>query len=100
MKQHNATSCNNWNILQCVFIEDLRYVEKKLCTLFYRHFHLSVLLWKQSAMRIYTYLMGDPFRVFITDLEKGPTARTAQPLYTSTLFVILNILQNCTVHIL
>lgn len=55
----------------------------------------------QSALRIYMYLTGDRtdhlFRVFTTDSE---IARTAQPLYPSTLYVILSRLLNCAVHIL
>lgn len=66
------TSCNQWNIPKYVLI--VCYVKKELCTLFYRLFHLSMLLWKQRASRVNMYLMGDrincPFRVFIRDLEK------------------------------
>lgn len=62
-----------------MLIEDLCYLEKELCTLFYTRFHLSVLLWKKSALTIYMYLIGDHmdsrFRAFITNLEKNTTAR-------------------------
>lgn len=50
------------------------------------------------------YLMGDrincPFRVFIRDLEKTQQQGLLGLFIYNALYVILNIFQNCTVHIL
>lgn len=96
------TSCNQWNIPKYVLL--VCYVKKELCTLFYRLFHLSMLLWKQRASRVNMYLMGDrincPFRVFIRDLEKTQQQGLLGLFIYNALYVILNIFQNCTVHIL
>lgn len=91
-------SCNNWNILKYVSIEDLCY-GKKNCALFLNIlFHLSVLLWKCSkCVGNVNVFNGRSYRLFVqvfyTRSGEEPTVVTTQHLYIKTLYVILN-----TVH--
>lgn len=72
-----------------------------MCTLYYRHFNLSMLLWKQSASRICMYLMVDHVESpFNTSGERSINKSDPASLYQYTVCDFKHTSEMYSIHIL